>query len=135
MTTSADSPRGEGTVLLVDDEPVVRTVAQRMLEHLGFEVRVATDGREALDVFREHADSIRLVILDLAMPEIGGEEAFTEMRRIRSDVPVIMSSGYDEQEVSTALAGKGLTAFIQKPYRLAALQESVRAALEEPQSD
>lgn len=129
----AESPaqrwRGTGTVLVVDDEPIVRDVAQSMLERAGLEVMTAEDGREALVVFSEHIDEIDCVILDLTMPHLDGEETFRELRRIRPEVPVILASGYNQQDVTQKFAGKGLAGFIQKPFRLETLTEMVRTIL------
>ena len=121
--------RGTGTMLVVDDEETVRTLARRMLERLGFTVLTAVDGRDAVSVFRAHADEIDAVLLDLTMPHMSGEEAFREMRRLRSNVCVILSSGYNEQEATRHFAGTGLAGFIQKPYRLADLRSRLRRAL------
>ena len=122
--------RGSGTLLLVDDEETIRALGSEMLEMLGFSVLTADNGREALDVYRAHAGEIAAVILDLTMPRMDGEEAFRELRRIRPDVRVIMSSGYNEQEVSQRFIGKGLAGFVQKPYNLAALGSVLRQTLE-----
>ena len=102
---------------------------QRMLEHLGFEVITAADGREALERFHERPEEIACVVLDLTMPRMDGEEAFRELRRLRGDVCVILSSGYNEQEVVNRFAGKGLAGFIQKPYNLAKLRETLAPIL------
>ncbi|MCX7047223.1 MAG: response regulator [Candidatus Sumerlaeota bacterium] len=123
--------RGNGTVLLADDEEPVRAVAKRLLERLGFKVLAAGDGRETIQLFRAHADEIVLVVLDLTMPHLDGAEVFTELRRIRENIRVILSSGYNEQEVVERFAGKGLAGFIQKPYRYAELAAKAQAALEE----
>ena len=123
--------KGHGTVLLVDDEETVREVAERMLTRMGFTVLTAADGREALDTFREHADDIACVVLDLTMPEMDGEEAFRELRRMQPDIRVMVSSGYNEQDVTTRFLGKGLTGFIQKPYRTTALRAKLQEILEE----
>jgi CheY-like chemotaxis protein len=124
------APRREGgTVLLVDDESYVRDVGSQMLDLLGFQVLTAADGREALEVFRRHGGEIDLVILDLSMPVMGGEETFRELRRLRSDVRVILSSGYDEQEVTPRFAGKGLAGFVQKPYTVAKLEQTLSRVL------
>ena len=120
---------GRGTVLLIDDEEAIREVGKQMLERLGFQVLTAADGREALQVFGEHANEVGCVILDLTMPHMDGEECFRELRRIRSDIRVIMSSGYNEQEVSHRFAGKGVAGFIQKPYALKNLREELRRVL------
>jgi PAS domain S-box-containing protein len=108
--------RGTGTVLVVDDEEVVRELAREVLQDAGFTVVLARDGREALEVFGAHSDEILAVVLDLTMPHVDGVEAFAEIRRIRSDVPVILSSGYNEQDATERFAGKGLAGFIHKPY-------------------
>ncbi len=121
--------RSGGTVLLVDDEPRVRDVASEMLTLLGFRVLTAGNGREGLEVFRERKDEITCVILDLTMPEMGGEEGLRELRGLKSDVRVILSSGYNEQEVSQRFVGSGLAGFIQKPYTVAKLRETLQLVL------
>jgi PAS domain S-box-containing protein len=121
--------RGSGTVLLVDDEEPVRNVAKEMLERLGFRVVTAADGREALATFRVHADRVVCVLLDLTMPRMNGVETFRELRGLRADLRIILSSGYDEQDAIQRFAGRGLAGFIQKPYTLGALQEALRRVL------
>ncbi|KAB0664102.1 transporter substrate-binding domain-containing protein [Oryzomonas japonica] len=116
---------GAGKVLLVDDDETILGIGSEMLEELGFSTTTARDGMEAVALFKETPD-IAFVILDLTMPHMNGEQCFRELRRIRPDVKVIMSSGYNEQEVTQKFAGKGLAGFIQKPYRLSALQEALR---------
>ena len=114
---------GSGTVLLVDDEESVRNVGTAMLRNLGFAVLCAADGREALAVFRERREEISLVLMDLTMPNLGGEETFHELRSIDPNVEVILSSGYSEHEVTRRFLGKGISGFVQKPYTLATLRE------------
>ena len=104
-------------ILVVDDEEIVRRVTKMMLESVGFTVLMAQDGLEALEVFRRRADEIVLVVLDLTMPNLDGEETLRELLRIRPNVKTILSSGYNEQDLTDRFAGKGLSAFIQKPYR------------------
>lgn len=111
------TPKGRGTILVVDDERTIRGVAQRMLERAGFRVLLAEDGRQAAEVFREHAGEIAAVLLDLTMPRMGGEEAYRELRRVRPDVRVLMMSGYNEFEIQARFAGKGLAGFLQKPFK------------------
>ena len=121
--------RGGGTILLADDEEAVCEVGQLVLERAGFKVLTAADGREAVALFREHADEIVCVLLDLTMPHLNGEEAFREMRCIRPEVRVILCSGYNEQEATQYFVGKDLAGFLQKPYRSTALMEKLREVL------
>jgi PAS domain S-box-containing protein len=121
---------GTGTILLADDEETVRALGRRMLEKVGFKVIDVTDGREALTAFEAHKDEIRCVILDLTMPHVDGEACFREMRRMSPDVRVILSSGYNEQEVVSRFVGKGLAGFVQKPYTLNELLTKLREVLE-----
>lgn len=119
----------DSKILLVDDEETVRAVGRSMLERMGLEVLTAADGQEALEIFAEHKGVVSCVILDLTMPVVGGEECFRELRRIRRDVPVILTSGYNEQDLISRFAGKGLAGFMQKPYRMAVLQKKIQEAM------
>jgi PAS domain S-box-containing protein len=119
-----------GKILLADDEDTIRNLGRRMLQRAGFEVIVAADGREAIEKFISERDGITLVILDLTMPHVDGEACYREMRRLKPDVKVIMSSGYNEQEIVNRFAGRGLSGFVQKPYTTEELLVKIRAALE-----
>ncbi|MBT0663613.1 response regulator [Geobacter pelophilus] len=121
-----DTWKGSGTVLLVDDEETVRDIGSEMLQELGFKVVTATDGQEALDIYASRPDIV-LVLLDLTMPHMDGEQCFRELRLLNPNVRVVISSGYSELEVTQKFAGKGLAGFVQKPYRLAALREKLMA--------
>jgi two-component system cell cycle sensor histidine kinase/response regulator CckA len=105
-----------GTILVADDEEIVRAVTTRMLEQAGFTVVPASDGIEALALFRERQDEIAAVLLDVTMPGKDGNAVFAELRKLRADVPVILTSGYDEQEIARALEGDETAVFIHKPY-------------------
>lgn len=120
---------GQGTILIADDEETVRVVTQHMLELMGFKAIAATDGREAIAIFREKQSEITCVLLDLTMPHVDGEEAYREMRRIDRNVRVILSSGYNEQEVAQRFEGEGLDGFIQKPFRFEVLRATLRQVL------
>lgn len=117
--------RGSGTVLLVDDEQTVRDVASAMLLSLGFEVVSAVDGRDAIDKFQQNRERISLVLMDLNMPVLNGEEAFHELRKLDSTVKIVLSSGFSEQEVTRKFLGKGLEGFVQKPYTIASLRSTL----------
>ena len=129
--TSADVPVPvfSGTILVADDEETVCVVTKRILEHMGWTVLTASDGREAVEIFRERADEIVCVLLDLTMPVMDGAEAFHEMRRIDADVKVILCSGYNMEDATERFAGKGLAGFIQKPYTIKALREKLTEIL------
>ncbi len=116
--------RGKGTVLVVDDEEAVRTTECEMLGNLGFAVVAAEDGGRALELFGTGKD-IDLVLLDLTMPRMGGEECFRALRARDPGAKVILASGYSVQEVALRFAGKGLSGFLQKPFAM----ESLRAVL------
>ncbi len=119
-----------GQILIADDEPTVLDTLRRMCIRLGFSVHTAQDGAEAVEVFQEHSDNIVAVLLDYEMPGMSCEETFERLQQIRPEVPVILSSGYAEEDTAAHLVGKGLAGFIQKPYELeklsAKLQEMLR---------
>ncbi|RXK55119.1 PAS domain-containing hybrid sensor histidine kinase/response regulator [Oleiharenicola lentus] len=121
--------QGSGTVLVVDDEETVRTVAARMLERLGFSVVMANDGREGMERFRTDPTRFTLVLLDLTMPHLDGEETFRQMRMLNPTVRVILTSGFNQQEAINRFTGKGLAGFIQKPFELASLIQVIRSVL------
>jgi CheY-like chemotaxis protein len=122
--------RGSGTILVVDDEEDVRIVSKSILEECGFTVLTANDGPEAVQIFRENSQRIVAVLLDVSMPKMSSEESLREMRSVRGDVPVILSSGYAEHDVSKRFAGSTLAGFIQKPYQPPALIEKVFQVLQ-----
>ncbi|MEP6687734.1 MAG: ATP-binding protein [Gemmatimonadales bacterium] len=110
--------RGRGTVLVVEDEEGVREVVGRMLERLGFQVLQAADGVEALHMFDEHDRVVATVLLDLSMPRMGGQETLYRLRERSADLPVVLMSGYTEQEVAAKIIGQagGPVGFLQKPF-------------------
>jgi DNA-binding NtrC family response regulator len=116
---------GKGCVLVVDDEETIREVATSMLKDLGLESIPAVDGIEAVELFKQHHQHCNLVLLDMTMPRMGGEDTFTELCRIDPNVKVILSSGYNEQDATSRFSGKGLAGFLQKPYTLDALSKVI----------
>ncbi len=121
--------RGSGTVLVVDDERQLRKLYGITLKQKGFTVLAASDGREAVELFRENQDDIVFVILDLTMPRMGGEDAFVEMRRIREAVPVVLASGYSERQVMERIGDLGFAGFLKKPVQNGVLLDKVRTVL------
>ena len=126
---TGESLLGQGLVLVVDDEPLVRRTAKTGLEKYGYSVLTANNGREGVDCFREVHDQLKAVILDMTMPVMSGEEALEQMRLIDPGVPVMLRSGYNEVEAIRRFTGKGLAGFLQKPYTAAALAEELRTAI------
>jgi len=114
-----------GIVLVVDDEKAVRDVAKRLLEHEGIQVITANGGDKAMTLFRQHADELAFVLLDLTMPKMDGEELFYAMQAIRADIPVLLSSGFPAVETVERLQKFGLAGFVRKPYTRKALLEEV----------
>jgi len=118
--------RGSGMVLIVDDEPEVRSVVARALEVSGFTTRLACDGMEGVEYFREQSHNLRLVMLDLTMPRMDGEQAFHEMYRINPAVPVILMSGYSQKLSLDRFSKARPAAFLSKPFDYKALQTCLR---------
>ncbi|MBZ5583655.1 MAG: PAS domain-containing protein [Acidobacteriia bacterium] len=123
------SLQGTGTVLVVDDEQVVRELARRALERHGYTVLMADGGASAIDVFKRHPGEISLVVLDLSMPNMSGEEVLPELRKIRPEVKVVVSSGYSESEAMPLFEGQRVSGFVQKPYTSKAIAEKVKDCL------
>jgi len=128
-TSSVSTAASSARILVVDDEPQVRKVLSLILTRAGYEVLQARDGVDALDVFRQEGDSIDCVLLDLNMPRLGGEEVFSQMRELRSDVCVILSSGFTEQEIMDRFHGAGLAGAVQKPAQMHVLLAKVADAV------
>ena len=123
------SYRGRGRVLVIDDDPGVRSIARRMLEAFGFTVFEAADGESGAAAFVEHAGRCALVLLDMTMPKMNGEETLRAIRRVRGDVPVLLMSGYNELEASQRFASGGLAGFLEKPFTADDLAQKVQSAL------
>ncbi len=122
--------KGSGTILLVDDETMVIDVGKAMLETLGYQVLVSTNGQEAIGIVAQHRAAIDLVILDLIMPNMDGGQAFDHIRNLQPDMPVILSSGYSLNGQASDIIDKGCDGFIQKPFTLSKLSQKVRQILD-----
>lgn len=114
------------TILVVDDEEMVRNAARRILEHSGYTVITAVDGQEGLEIFEARHGELAAVLLDLTMPRMNGETACIKMRAIAPQVPIILSSGYSENESSSPAIFKEVAAYIRKPYRLKQLLDILK---------
>ena len=114
-TSSAEVSRVSGTVLIVDDEPMIRSATTRLVKQLGLESVTASDGDEALVVYKAHARDIVLVLLDMVMPKMPGPECYRELRKL-GNTPVLLVSGYANDASTQALLDSGAEGFLEKPY-------------------
>jgi two-component system cell cycle sensor histidine kinase/response regulator CckA len=128
-TSIEHESHGRGTILVADDEEGVRSLMASILEEAGYTVELATDGGEVVKRLQELGDRIRLVILDLTMPTLGGVEAAAELRRIRPDIPIIAMSGYGDIELMQHFGETGVDDFLPKPFSPDQLAAKVRNAL------
>jgi CheY-like chemotaxis protein len=122
-------------VMIVDDEDFVTLLAQRVLTDEGYRVVTAKDGFQALELYRKLRDHLSLVILDFTMPVMDGADVFNELLAINPRVPVVLSSGFAEQDAIRAMLARGLRGFIPKPYTQKKLLEQVRSVLDTLQSE
>ncbi|MFC1497256.1 PAS domain S-box protein [Verrucomicrobiota bacterium] len=135
IEVSAAEPRewkqwtGEGTILIVDDDEVVRTVTERMLRKLGFSILKADEGQAAIHEYRKYAQKIVAIMLDIALPGMDGEKVLQKLKRIKRDVPVIMMSGYSEESAVGDLPSGSYEGFLQKPYTADMLTEKLQKIL------
>jgi PAS domain S-box-containing protein len=116
----------DGTVLIVDDEEMIRETAAIMLEDMGFDTITAVDGLDGVAAYQRHQHDIVAVLLDMTMPRLDGEGCFRKLRQINPNVQVILSSGYNEQDATAHFSGKGLAGFVQKPYHPDVLRDAMR---------
>ncbi len=127
-----EDPRAlqKATILVVDDEADIVDIVSEVLTGAGYEVLVARDGEAATEVFSQHSESIAAVILDLTMPRKTGLDVLKDIRRMRTDTPVLLSSGFSQDDVTGQLEGLGVAAFMRKPYRFRELLARLAEVLE-----
>jgi two-component system cell cycle sensor histidine kinase/response regulator CckA len=121
------------TILLVDDEEIVQITIKRILKKLGYSVFTADNGKEAIELYKQFKNEINLILLDLAMPVMSGDDALTEILKINPDAKIILFSGYDEVEVSRRLKSNTIVGFIEKPVLIDELGKRVQELF--PQKD
>jgi len=125
--------RGEGHILLVDDEEIVRNFAARCLREMGYRVTACGDGTQAVELFESHPGAYDLILLDLIMPGMGGSEVFEELRRIDPDTGVLITSGYGEESAVRSMLDRGARGFLEKPFRVHELSHAVARYLKATQ--
>ncbi len=114
-----------GTILLVDDDDDIRETTTELLESRGFEVLTAYDGEKALAMYQEHEETIDIVVLDMIMPNMGGNEAFDKLMEINPQVKVLLSTGYSLEGQAADIVNKGCAGYIQKPFNIADLTRKI----------
>jgi len=117
-----------GLALVADDEPSMRRALERLLLRMGYQVVVATDGQEAVELFRQHEAAVRLVVLDLTMPRLDGWQALAAVRASAREIPVILASGYDEASVMGGASHDDPPTFLKKPFTLEELEDAIARA-------
>jgi CheY-like chemotaxis protein len=117
------------TLLLVDDEDVVRDMVSEVLVNEGVKVLCAADGARGVEIFRENRAAVDVVLLDLSMPGLSGEQTYERLREVDPAVRVILSSGYDQDEATRRFGSDGPAGFIQKPYRPQQLMAEIERCL------
>ena len=122
--------KGTETVLFVDDEEMIREVGGALLGQLGYKVLSAGNGKEAVEVYSNNKDKIDMVVLDMIMPEMGGDKAYDKMKEINPDIKVLLSSGYSVNGDATKIMKRGCDGFIQKPFNMKQLSKSIREILD-----
>ncbi|HIJ78559.1 MAG: PAS domain S-box protein [Desulfobulbaceae bacterium] len=125
---------GQGVILVVDDDEVIRETTRDMLESIGYTVITAPDGRQGVELYRQHQDRIAAVILDMVMPVMSGKEAYMEMKQINEQVKVLLVSGFRQDARVEAVMQLGGNNFLQKPYSLETLAKSLQEVLDKPQA-
>lgn len=123
--------RGEGLILVVDDEEVMRQTARSILMECGYDVILAENGEEALHVYKQNKEKIKAVLLDMVMPKMSGRETFTEMIKLNNNVKVLLVSGFKQDQRVESLLEMGVKGFIQKPYTLLTLANRIHHMINE----
>jgi signal transduction histidine kinase/ActR/RegA family two-component response regulator len=128
---AASAPR---KLLLVDDEPLLRKSGKRILEQIGYEVSLAQDGKQAVEIFSDRGNKIDIIVLDMIMPVMGGEEAFERIRKIDGNIPILICSGYSLEDTANRLLKKKNVDFVQKPFRPGLFTEKLDSLLSNAQN-
>jgi PAS domain S-box-containing protein len=121
---------GSETILLVDDEKIILNVGTELLQSMGYQVLVAGNGKEAIEVFKKNQDNIDMIILDTIMPEMGGNQTYEKLKEINPGIKVLLSSGYGINDQAVQILANDCDGFIQKPFNLGDLSKSTRAILD-----
>ncbi len=125
-----DILKGKETVLLADDEEMVLDAGEQMLRKLGYEVLLASGGKEAIELYVKNQDNIDMVLLDMVMQGVGGGETYDRIKEINTNIKVLLSSGHNIDGEATEILNRGCNGFIQKPFNLEKLSLKLREILD-----
>ena len=129
--TAEEQWKGNGTILLAEDEVQVALTLKAMLEELGFNVITAPDGKKAVELYQKNAAEVTLVVTDIGMPIMNGYELFQELKKINPKLPIIISSGFGDKEVAATIPRDAIAGLVSKPYRLDALKNVLKGVAED----
>ncbi|MCK5076203.1 MAG: response regulator, partial [Calditrichia bacterium] len=122
-------PKGEGLILIIDDEDILRETAKIILNECGYETIFATNGIEGLEIFKEQIEDIKIVLLDMVMPKMSGKETYIELKKIKKDVKVLLVSGFKQDERVQSVLKLGINGFVQKPYTMEKLASAINTII------
>lgn len=131
LPTRQELQKGSGLILIIDDEKTVRSLVARVVKNCGYTPITAANGVEGIEIFKEHSREIKLVILDMSMPQLSGKATFIKLKELKDDVRVLISSGFTEDERAREIMRLGCKQFIQKPYTVHKLAEFINKMLKE----
>lgn len=129
--SNTSAPLSSHTILIIDDEEMIRELAREILEMEGYKILCAQDGIEGISIFKDSKEKIDCIILDLTMPRMSGRETFLKLRKINRDVNIILSTGHSKDETAQEIIALGVQGVVQKPYRIEELLRAVQKILNE----
>ena len=125
-----DPVQGEGVILVVEDDTIIRDLLKNQLELLGYKTLLAVNGRDAVEIYRRKIDEIDLILLDIIMPIMDGIETLSELKKINPEIKVLVISGYGRNEIIEEMLNEGVLGFIKKPFKLSELSKIIYETLE-----
>jgi PAS domain S-box-containing protein len=129
--TTGEIVKGEGTILLVDDEDMIIEVGEKLLKKLGYKVMVSKSGKEAIDVYGKNMNNIDLIVLDMIMSGMGGGDTYDQLKEINPAIKVLLSSGYSINGQAQEILDRGCNGFIQKPFNMKELSKKIEGILDQ----
>lgn len=129
LSKPKNKEEGNGLVLVVEDEPIMRKIAVKVLDNAGYDVITAEDGYEGINLFKKHHKKIKLVLLDMVLPKKPGKDVYLEIKNINPNVKVLLNTGFSKDKQVAELFQMGVKHFIEKPYSLEELAKAINKAI------